>query len=185
MSPDLIALVLFAAVLHAGWNALAKSGGSPLYSIAAYRLVSATASLCLVWWAPLPPAGAWPFLAASVLIHTVYYFTLAQAYRSGDLSLVCTRSSWPLGHHFRRPVLIAATIADGAGVRTVENSLSYILWLFAGEALPGALHGGTCGVIRNRARVLVGGLASTAAYGLVIHAMSIGPMALVIAGKPA
>ncbi len=236
MSPGLIALVLCAAVLHAGWNALAKSGGSPLYSIAAYMLVAAIVSLCLVWRVPLPPAGAWPFLGASILIHTIYYFTLAQAYRSGDLSLVYPlfRGMAPMlvaggaawfagevlspgalggvllisaglmalslfgGHHLRSSlpalgwgavtaVLIAAyTIADGAGVRTVENSLSYILWLFVCQGLPVCLwlfmtqrRAWFEYVIANRAGVLVGGLASAAAYGLVIHAMSIGAMALV------
>ena len=236
MSPGLIALVLFAAILHASWNALVKSGGSPLYSIAAYMLVAAIASLCLVWWAPLPPAGAWPFLAASILIHTVYYFTLAQAYRSGDLSLVYPlfRGMAPMlvaggaawfagevlspgalggvllisaglmalsvfgGHHLRSSlpalgwgavtaVLIAAyTIADGIGVRTVENNLSYILWLFVCQGLPVCLwlvatqrRAWFGYIVQNRAGVLVGGLASAAAYGLVIHAMSIGAMALV------
>lgn len=236
MSPTLIALVLLAAVLHAGWNALAKSGGSPLFSIAAYHLVAAAISLCLVAWVPLPPAQAWPFIVASVLIHNAYYFTLGQAYQRGDLSLVYplfrgtapllvaggaawfageylsgealagvflisiglmslalfgglrSKASLPtLGWAMATSVLIAAyTVADGAGVRTVENSLSYILWLFTFEALP------ICTwllVTRRRAwlgflaqnpgHVLAGGLASSAAYGLVIYAMSLGPMALV------
>ncbi len=236
MSPGLIALVLFAAILHASWNALVKSGGSPLYSIAAYILVSGIVSLCLVWWVPLPSAGTWPFLAASVLLHTVYFFTLAQAYRSGDLSLVYPlfRGMAPMlvaggaawfageflspgalggvllisaglmalalfgGRHLRgslpalgwgavTAVLIAAyTIADGVGVRTVENNLSYILWLFVCQGLPVCLwlvatqrRAWFGYVIQNRCGVLAGGLASAAAYGLVIHAMSIGAMALV------
>lgn len=236
MSPDLIALVLFAAVLHAGWNALAKSGGSPLYSIAAYHLVTAAISLCLVWWVPLPSAQAWPYIVASVLIHNAYYYTLGQAYQSGDLSLVYPlfRGSAPLlvaggaawyageylpgeamtgvflisiglmslalfggprlkaslptlGWAMATSVLIAAyTVADGVGVRAAGNSLSYILWLFVFEALPI----GTWlmltrrrewlgFVARNRAQVLAGGLASSFAYGLVIYAMALGPMALV------
>jgi drug/metabolite transporter (DMT)-like permease len=33
-----------------------------------------------------PLAAAWPFALASVVIHFAYYLTLAQAYRTGDLS---------------------------------------------------------------------------------------------------
>ncbi len=236
MSPTLIGLVLFAAVLHAVWNALAKSGGSPLYSIAAYHLVTAVISLCIVWWVPLPPAQAWPFIVASVLIHNAYYFTLSQAYHKGDLSLVYplfrgmapllvaggaawvageylsgkalagvflisaglfslalfgslrVKSSLPaLGWAMATAALIAGyTVADGMGVRATGNSLSYILWLFAFEALPIGLwlvatqRQAWFGFLaKNRVHVVAGGLASSAAYGLVIYAMSLGPMALV------
>src|SRR5207244_11623149 len=34
----------------------------------------------------LPAAGSWPFMAVSATIDVGYYLTLAQAYRSGDLS---------------------------------------------------------------------------------------------------
>lgn len=236
MSPGLVALVLAAAVLHAGWNALAKSGGSPTFSIAAFRLVAAVGSLCLVWWVPLPPAAAWPFIIASMVIHNLYYVTLGRAYLSGDLSLVYPlfrglapvmvaagaawfageylppraltgvalvsaglmalalfgghriRASLPaLGWGLLTSLLIAAyTVVDGMGVRVVDNSLSYILWLFVFEALP---IGAWLLLTRrrewfawlgaNRAQVIGGGLASSAAYGLVIYAMSLGAMALV------
>ena len=35
---------------------------------------------------PLPFMPSWPFAMASVVIHFGYYLTLAQAYRTGDLS---------------------------------------------------------------------------------------------------
>ncbi len=236
MSTELVLLVLLAAALHAGWNALAKSGGSPLYSIAAYRLVAGLISLGLLWTVPLPTAEAWLFLIASMLIHNVYYFTLGRAYLSGDLSLV-----YPLFRGFA-PVLVAAgaaifygevlslpallgvvlvsvglmslaffgvdhpyrfaptlwwslatcilialyTVTDGIGVRKVENSLSYILWLFTLEAVPIVIwltwfqrQGWFAFVAQNRAQILAGGLASSASYGIVIHAMGLGAMALV------
>lgn len=236
MSTELVLLVLFAAALHAGWNALAKSGGSPLYSIAAYRLVAGLISLGLLWTVPLPTAGVWVFLIASMLIHNIYYFTLGRAYLSGDLSLV-----YPLFRGFA-PVLVAAgaaiffgevlsmqvlvgvflvsiglmslaffginhpyrltptlwwslatcalialyTVTDGVGVRQVENSLSYILWLFTLEAIPIVIwltwfqrQNWFAFLAQNRAQVLAGGLASSVAYGIVIHAMGLGAMALV------
>ena len=88
MSPFIVGLVLLAALLHASWNAMAKSGGTPQYSIASYRLVNALWCLPLLFLFPLPLAASWPMLLASTLIHTVYYYTLSKSYRSGDLSQV-------------------------------------------------------------------------------------------------
>ena len=109
MSPSIVALVLFAAILHASWNAMAKSGGSPQFSIASYRLVCGACCLPLLFFFPLPLAESWPMLLASVLIHTVYYYTLSMSYRSGDLSQV-----YPL---FRglAPVLVVLGAALMAG----------------------------------------------------------------------
>ena len=88
MSPFIIGLVLLAALLHAGWNAMAKSGGTPQYSIASYRFVNAIWCLPLLFLFPLPLAASWPMLLASTIIHTAYYYTLSKSYRSGDLSQV-------------------------------------------------------------------------------------------------
>ncbi len=35
---------------------------------------------------PLPPTAAWPYIAASMALHLVYYIALVGAYRAGDLS---------------------------------------------------------------------------------------------------
>ncbi|MGB5329749.1 MAG: DMT family transporter [Gammaproteobacteria bacterium] len=88
MSPFIIGLVLLAALLHASWNAMAKSGGTPQFSIASYRLISALCCLPLLFLFPLPLAASWPMLLASAIIHTAYYGTLSMSYRTGDLSQV-------------------------------------------------------------------------------------------------
>ena len=88
MSPFIIGLVLLAALLHASWNAMAKSGGTPQFSIASYRLISAVCCLPLLFLFPLPLAASWPMLLASAIIHTAYYGTLSMSYRTGDLSQV-------------------------------------------------------------------------------------------------
>ena len=88
MSPFIIGLVLLAALLHASWNAMAKSGGTPQFSIASYRLISALCCLPLLFVFPLPFAASWPMLLASAIIHTAYYVTLSMSYRTGDLSQV-------------------------------------------------------------------------------------------------
>jgi drug/metabolite transporter (DMT)-like permease len=80
--------VLGAGILHAGWNALLKSapGGDPLLDTAAVVAGSSAWGLAVVPFVPLPAAAAWPYMAASAAIHFGYYLTLAQAYRTGDLS---------------------------------------------------------------------------------------------------
>jgi len=80
--------VLGAGLLHAGWNALIKSagGGDALLDTATIVAGSTACSLVALPFLPLPLADAWPMAAASVVIHFGYYLTLAQAYRSGDLS---------------------------------------------------------------------------------------------------
>jgi drug/metabolite transporter (DMT)-like permease len=88
VSPFIVGLVLLAALLHAGWNAMAKSGGTPQFSIASYRLVSAVCCLPLLFLFPIPLAESWLMLFASMVIHTAYYFTLSRAYLVGDLSQV-------------------------------------------------------------------------------------------------
>ena len=84
-------------------------------------------------------------------------------------------------------VLIACyTVIDGLGVRRAGNPLSYIAWLFFFEALPI----GTYLLLTRRAAFLnyarenwltcvMGGIASSAAYGMVIIAMSMSAIALV------
>ena len=109
MTPWIVTLVLLAALLHASWNAMAKSGGTPGYSIASYRLTSALVCLPLLFLLPLPLAASWPMLLASTVIHTAYYWTLSRSYHSGDLSQV-----YPL---FRglAPVLVVIGAAAFAG----------------------------------------------------------------------
>jgi drug/metabolite transporter (DMT)-like permease len=80
--------VLGAGLLHASWNALLKSsgGGDPLLDTATVVAGSTLCSIVALPFVPIPLAVSWPFALASVFIHFAYYLTLAQAYRTGDLS---------------------------------------------------------------------------------------------------
>ena len=105
MTPLLIGLVLTAAVLHAVWNAMIKSGGTPEITIASYHVVGSLVCIVLAVFLPFPNLAAWPILIGSMAVHNLYYFALARAYRAGDLSQV-----YPL---FRgvAPVLVACGAA--------------------------------------------------------------------------
>jgi drug/metabolite transporter (DMT)-like permease len=80
--------VLGAALLHAVWNALVK--GSEDKQLDTY-LVAAGSGLLALGLLPFlePPAAAsWPWLAASAVVHILYFVFLAGAYRWGELSYV-------------------------------------------------------------------------------------------------
>jgi drug/metabolite transporter (DMT)-like permease len=86
-----LALVVAAAGLHAGWNAIAKRGGDPVIFLWLATLVSSVALLPLGAWYLVTdglPATALPFVGATIVLHTVYFYALGRAYASGAYSLV-------------------------------------------------------------------------------------------------
>jgi drug/metabolite transporter (DMT)-like permease len=86
MSGYVVALVLFAAALHAGWNAIAKHIPSRLATstlIGLSYLVGGAVGLLLL---PLPATGSWPYLAVSAGLQTAYLILLTSSYAHGDFS---------------------------------------------------------------------------------------------------
>jgi drug/metabolite transporter (DMT)-like permease len=88
MSNGVVAAILFAAFLHAGWNSLIKRRDQDAL-IATIGIAGGAAliSLCLLPFVPAPDAASWPFLAASTLPQIAYYALIAKVYRSSDLGL--------------------------------------------------------------------------------------------------
>jgi len=91
MSGAALGLVLLAAIAHATWNLLARRAQEKLAFLWCGTLVSSAVFLPLAIWLlatePISPAG-WAVIALSAGLEALYYWTLAQAYRYGDLSLV-------------------------------------------------------------------------------------------------
>lgn len=79
--------VLCGALLHAGWNALIKSGRDKALDTALMHSMGIVVAVPLAVIAGLPVAAAWPYIAASMTIHLGYYIALAGAYKHGDLGL--------------------------------------------------------------------------------------------------
>lgn len=78
--------VLGAALAHATWNAMVKSGGDPALDTALVGLGASAVAAPFLALVDVPAAAAWPWLVASVVIHLGYFIALAGAYRAGDLS---------------------------------------------------------------------------------------------------
>jgi len=78
--------VLGAALLHASWNVLVKSGEDKDLETINIALGSGLVALVLAPFLPAPGVASWPWLAGSALVHILYFVFLAGAYRWGELS---------------------------------------------------------------------------------------------------
>jgi drug/metabolite transporter (DMT)-like permease len=81
-----VGAVLFAALMHASWNAMVKSRGDTF--LATVLVVSGgglVGALALPFLAAPAPAS-WPFIAASSVAQVIYYALLVETYRAGDMS---------------------------------------------------------------------------------------------------
>lgn len=86
MLPLVVAAVLAAAVLHAGWNAIAKAIADRLALTARIGVVCVAAAASGIWWVAAPTKESWPWLGASVAVHLAYNLVLITAYRLGDFN---------------------------------------------------------------------------------------------------
>lgn len=94
----IVLMVLFAALLHAAWNVAVKGGKDPAAELAGLTLGASFLAIPLLLLVPVPPAGAWPYLFASTVIHIGYFTSLAASYRHADLVVAypLMRGSAPL-----------------------------------------------------------------------------------------
>lgn len=88
MTLTVFAAVLFAAFLHAGWNALIKLGTSKLTSMLILTIVQGGIGAVIAMTRDLPEGAVWGWLIASGVFHAAYKLFLAFAYEHGDLSRV-------------------------------------------------------------------------------------------------
>jgi drug/metabolite transporter (DMT)-like permease len=79
-------VVLFAALLHASWNAVVKSSPDKVFDVALVTSGAAALSAAALFFLPLPLAASWPYLTTSVVIHIAYFLLIGASYRSGDMS---------------------------------------------------------------------------------------------------
>ena len=96
MPLSIVLAVLFSALLHAIWNSLAHAVPDRLVGFALIGMVDAVGGAALAALAGLPPSGAWPFIAASALVHVAYNLSLMASYQLGE-SARCTH--WPVAPH--------------------------------------------------------------------------------------
>lgn len=128
--------VLCGALLHASWNALIKSGNDKALDTALVHCLGAVVALPFALWVGPPPPTAWPFIAASLLIHIGYYIALVGAYQHGELGL-----TYPIMRGFA-PMLVA--LASGVFIGEAPTPVAWlgIAGITLGVALVGLAHPG-------------------------------------------
>lgn len=230
MSIGLAFLILFAALLHASWNALLRAGTDRLWSMTIMCVAIAIACALLAPFFPIPARASWGCALLSALLHVGYNLFLIRTYREGDLGQTypIARGCSPLlvslgaalfagelpdpisllgvllvsggiialafqGRALGFQSLAAAlctgcfigaySVTDGVGARLSGAPVGYALWMCMGWGvlMPAVyvLARGWRGLIRGRRETAVaaaGGLVSLVAYGIVIVAMTLGPM---------
>jgi drug/metabolite transporter (DMT)-like permease len=153
--------VLGAALLHAGWNAVLKSGDDPFVTVTHLSLCSGAIALLCLPWVSVPVPAAWIWLALSAVIHTAYRLLLIQAYRTGDLVHVypIARGAAPLITAIGTLLLIGESIGT-AGFLGV-GALSFGVFLMS-------IRGGRLATFDRRAvGFALGSALATASYSLV------------------
>jgi drug/metabolite transporter (DMT)-like permease len=157
VSPAVFGLVLAAALLHASWNALLRSGADRRWSMLVMSLAQASAcALVLPFLGGMARAG-WICAVVSAVLHIGYNCSLVRAYRTGDLG-----QTYPIARG-SSPLLVSV----GA-------------WLVAGErlSLPGLAGVAlvSCGILglalRGR-RLAVESVPAALATGCFIGAYSV------------
>jgi drug/metabolite transporter (DMT)-like permease len=132
--------IVFAGVLHASWNALAKGSSDPYAAAAQMGVAQAVIVLPLLPVLAAPERASWPWLAASATLHVGYLALLMKSYELGDFSQV-----YPLARG-TAPLLVAlvATLALGerlslaqlAGVAAVCGGLAILAFAGGGARRP-------------------------------------------------
>jgi drug/metabolite transporter (DMT)-like permease len=233
LPPLVIGLILGAALLHATWNALLKSGLDRLWSITLMCVVGGAVAGVGVVLLPLPAAAAWPCVLLSAVLQVGYCLFLVRAYDQGELGQVypIARGAAPLlvaiggavfAHEHLAPVSIGGLVllsggiialglgrdaldrrtardaviagafiagymvTDGIGSRLAGNSLSYLAWMTVCQGIPMPI---AYLILRRRfpplrldketLKAIGGGVLGLVAYGVVVWAMSMAPLAKV------
>ncbi|MBC7770307.1 MAG: EamA family transporter [Phycisphaerales bacterium] len=128
-----IAAALSSALIHASWNAALRGGRDRVADAFLIAIGGIITWVVIAVAFGAPRVEAWPYLAASVLIHLVYWAALFKAYDMGELSHIYTlsRGSAPLlvsvgaafaAHEIPPPVKAAGIAMVSLGVLCVGAS---------------------------------------------------------------
>ncbi|WP_306262826.1 EamA family transporter [Pararhizobium sp. IMCC21322] len=144
MTYDVTLLILLAAVLHAGWNALIKISGDRIAVMAVVTMAGSILSAFALPFVNSPDPASWPLLALTICIHTGYHFFLPAAYDHGDLGQV-----YPIARGMAT-ILVTLGALVFAGEHVSQLALIGILCLAVG-VMALAFDGGKVSSINPRA----------------------------------
>lgn len=160
METSVFIAVLFAALLHAVWNAVIRAGGDRFQGMLLLTITQGFMGLAMALFVPLPKPGVWPWLLAAGGLHSGYKMFLAAAYKHGDLSRV-----YPIARGVA-PMIVALT-----GVFLLSDSLAGKEYIGIGMIGVGVILMARGVFSSGEARALIpfalGSAACTAGYSMV------------------
>ncbi len=91
-------IIILAAILHAGWNAVVKGGEDKLLQMTAVMSGHIPFAVVTLFFVPALDFACWPNLMLGAIFHFGYQVYLVESYKKGDLSQVypIARASAPL-----------------------------------------------------------------------------------------
>ncbi|MBZ0060298.1 MULTISPECIES: DMT family transporter [unclassified Leclercia] len=117
MTLTVFCILLFAALLHASWNAIVKAGTDKLYSAISVSGSATLIALICLPFSPQPSMASWPYLIVSCALQVVYTVLVAKTYQVSDMS-----QTYPLMRG-TAPLLVALI-----SVFTLGDTLSGLAW---------------------------------------------------------
>ena len=103
MTIAVFAIVLFAAALHAVWNAIVKGADDRLMATVLVTGTAALISIPVLPFIAAPDPSSWPFIAVSTLLQIGYFALVARTYDAADMA-----EAYPLMRG-TAPMLVAVT----------------------------------------------------------------------------
>jgi len=117
MTLTVFCILLFAALLHASWNAIVKASGDKMYAAIGVSGSASLIALVMLPFAPQPTLASAPYLLASCALQVVYTVLVAKTYQVSDMS-----QTYPLMRG-TAPLLVALI-----SVLVLGDSLSWLAW---------------------------------------------------------
>lgn len=118
--------VITAALLHAVWNALVKSGTDKRLNMAGVVIGHLPLALPMLMFVPAPDPASYPYILAGIALHFGYQMFLLGSYKIGDLTQV-----YPIARGVA-PLLVAAVSVAILGVDLSGGELLAIGTIAAG-----------------------------------------------------
>ena len=134
MPYHIILLILFAALLHASWNAALRGGADRLWSMTIMCVAVAIASVAIALFLEAPAKASWFYAVLSAVLHVGYNLFLVRSYKVGDLG-----QTYPISRG-SSPILITLAASVFAG-ETVGAVAMFGILLVSGGIISLAFRG--------------------------------------------
>lgn len=153
--------VLAGAMLHAGWNTMLKASADKQLDTVAISVGAGIMGLAVAPFLQVPAVESLPWLAASALVHILYFVLLAGAYRWGDISF-----TYPIMRG-GGPVMVAVAGAAVFGEVLTWAQTAGVLFICAGILSFAIVRAADPRAFRKALAFALGNAAVIAAYTLI------------------